>query len=804
MSNITLRSTNTGNTTGGSTVTLKSAPLTNAEMDHNILNLNADKIQSGDTVAALTITSATINGGSINNTPIGGTTPARATFTYLNVTENTVPTNGLYLPSTNTLGIATNTTKRLEIDASGNVGIGKTPGGSYLLDVNGSAYFESNVTVHGNLTIDGATNTVNSTTLSIVDNLIYLNVAREATITNAVGDGTYVTYTANNNFVAGDRIRVTGMTPSQYDITLSDDKTVYSATSTEFVVFKTDTGTFSVGGTAYAKSNVNPDMGFAGGYYDTSYKHSGLFRDATDGIYKFFDGYTPEPDASVFIDTTHASFAYAQIMAYALRFPNNQIKIGEGAGLTSQGTTSIAIGYQAGRSSQGNSSVAVGYGAGQTSQGASSVAIGINAANNTQGINAVAIGNNTSPNNQKEGAVAIGSNISTLGTQEIGAIAIGMDAVGNGQLADSIAIGNQSAGAGQGEKAISIGVAANSGSPQGTGAIAIGAFACNDEVAGSFGNQAAGAIAIGRNAGGGGQDTNAIAIGNSASNGADLRVQAAESIAIGNGAGNGEFGPYVGAIAIGGGGDVGYEAGQYSIALGYGAGWSDTGPVGDYTIAIGYNAAWSEAGANCIVLNASGVDLSTPDNNKFLVKPVSATSSTSNLTAYNSTTGEISYSSAQIDTAGTLTATSLGISGAIEAGNGSSFGTTQITSLGVGTASSGTAGEIRATNNITAYYSDERLKTRLGNIENALDKVDALTGFYYEANETAQTLGYKPKREVGVSAQEVQAVLPEIVTTAPIDEKYLTIYYERLTPLLIEAIKELRREVNSLKQSINK
>jgi hypothetical protein len=123
----------------------------------------------------------------------------------------------------------------------------------------------------------------------------------------------------------------------------------------------------------------------------------------------------------------------------------------------------------------------------------------------------------------------------------------------------------------------------------------------------------------------------------------------------------------------------------------------------------------------------------------------------------------------------------------------------QFNSIGVGTAASTTAGEIRATNNITAYYSDDRLKTKLGSIENALDKIEALSGFYYEANETAQELGYEAKREVGVSAQEVQAVMPEVVAPAPIDEKYLTVRYERLVPLLIEAIKELRAEVKALK-----
>jgi hypothetical protein len=120
--------------------------------------------------------------------------------------------------------------------------------------------------------------------------------------------------------------------------------------------------------------------------------------------------------------------------------------------------------------------------------------------------------------------------------------------------------------------------------------------------------------------------------------------------------------------------------------------------------------------------------------------------------------------------------------------------------LSVGTTADPGAGAIYATGNITAYYSDDRLKSRLGSIENALDKIDQLSGFYYEANETAQQLGYTPKREVGVSAQDVQKVMPEIVSPAPIDPEYLTISYERLVPLLVEAIKELRAEVRALKK----
>jgi hypothetical protein len=124
----------------------------------------------------------------------------------------------------------------------------------------------------------------------------------------------------------------------------------------------------------------------------------------------------------------------------------------------------------------------------------------------------------------------------------------------------------------------------------------------------------------------------------------------------------------------------------------------------------------------------------------------------------------------------------------------------QFGSIGVGTTpDTANTGSIRAINNITAYYSDDRLKDKLGNIENALEKVQTLNGFYYQASQLAQDLGYKPTKEVGLSAQEVQAILPEVVVPAPIDEKYLTIHYERLIPLLVEAIKELKAEVDALK-----
>ena len=126
----------------------------------------------------------------------------------------------------------------------------------------------------------------------------------------------------------------------------------------------------------------------------------------------------------------------------------------------------------------------------------------------------------------------------------------------------------------------------------------------------------------------------------------------------------------------------------------------------------------------------------------------------------------------------------------------------QVNCFGVGTAASGTPGEIRATNNITAYYSDDRLKTKLGLISDPIEKVKSLSGFYFEANETAVALGYTKQREVGVSAQEVQAILPEIIAPAPIDAQYMTVRYEKLIPLLIEAIKAQQVQIEELKAHI--
>ena len=113
------------------------------------------------------------------------------------------------------------------------------------------------------------------------------------------------------------------------------------------------------------------------------------------------------------------------------------------------------------------------------------------------------------------------------------------------------------------------------------------------------------------------------------------------------------------------------------------------------------------------------------------------------------------------------------------------------------------SGAITATGNITAFASDSRLKDRKENISDALEKVESLSGFNYKFNELGlKVVGedFRDEEFVGVSAQEVEKVLPEVVKPAPGNNDYKTVQYDKLVPLLIEAIKELNAEIQELKK----
>jgi hypothetical protein len=137
-----------------------------------------------------------------------------------------------------------------------------------------------------------------------------------------------------------------------------------------------------------------------------------------------------------------------------------------------------------------------------------------------------------------------------------------------------------------------------------------------------------------------------------------------------------------------------------------------------------------------------------------------------------------------------------------------------VSSLGVNTPA-GPSGDLRATNDIIAYYSDIRLKDNLETIKDPGSKLYTLNGVFYTQNKFAEKFGYKNySQQVGLIAQEVQKVVPEVVKPAPFDvsghdgsktgEHYLTIQYERLIPLIVETIKEQQREIERLQDLLNR
>jgi hypothetical protein len=111
---------------------------------------------------------------------------------------------------------------------------------------------------------------------------------------------------------------------------------------------------------------------------------------------------------------------------------------------------------------------------------------------------------------------------------------------------------------------------------------------------------------------------------------------------------------------------------------------------------------------------------------------------------------------------------------------------------------------------LTQNTSDKRLKDNVKNIDNALNKVMALNGVTFDWNDIAEEYGWSPRiknNDIGVLAQEVQAVLPQAIDFAPFDrddnqqsksgENYLTVQYEKIVPLLIESIKELNTKLDA-------
>lgn len=281
---------------------------------------------SAGTQSGLTVTyDDTAGSFSLNvNDPtitLSGDVAGSATMTNLgNVTiTTTIQPNSVTLGTDTTGNYVAGVTAGTGVTVTGTAGEGWSPtiaiGQSVATTANvtfNNINSTGNVVIDGNLTVSGNTITISTQSLTIQDNLIYLNEEATETITNAIGNGTTVVYTVSgtNTFDLGMTVDITGVNPTSYNLS---DQIIVASNSTTFSVTNAATGTYVSGGTAKARTAANPDLGFVGGYDDGTYAHAGFFRDATDGRFKVFKGYVPEPAVS--IDTGDATFQYADFQA---------------------------------------------------------------------------------------------------------------------------------------------------------------------------------------------------------------------------------------------------------------------------------------------------------------------------------------------------------------------------------------------------------------------------------------------------------------------------------------------------------
>jgi len=244
------------------------------------------------------------------------------------------------------------------------------------------------------------------------------------------------------------------------------------------------------------------------------------------------------------------------------------------------------------------------------SSGIDFIAIG-NAAggNNNQRSYTIAIGSQAGFNNQGNNAISIGQ-LAGNSSQGSDAIALGQLAGTFNQSANSISIGYSAGKISQGGNAIAIGNLAGNNT-QSINAVAIGHHA-------GFNNQGDSAIAIGRWAGNTTQGTLAVAIGRNAAN----ITQGLEAVAIGHSAGNLDQGPY--AVAIGA--------------------FAGNNNQGSNSVAIGSFAGYPTVANNAIVINGATSPLDAP-NSGLYIAPIRNNNS-SNIVFYNTTTKEITYSTA--------------------------------------------------------------------------------------------------------------------------------------------------------------
>ena len=185
-------------------------------------------------------------------------------------------------------------------------------------------------------------------------------------------------------------------------------------------------------------------------------------------------------------------------------------------------------------------------------------------------------------------------------------------------------------------------------------------------------------------------------------------------------------------------------------------------------------------------------------------------SSSAQITAlgFSGTAGGTISGSAEGSAQGTIALNGVDVNvNAMQTGDSPTFATITATTLFTGssldvsaavTASAALVnGAINATGDITAFFSsDERLKDNITPIEGALDKINQIGGYGFDWNDNSEHSGH----DVGVIAQEIEKVLPEVVVDR--DNGYKAVRYDKIVALLINAVKEQQLQIDELKSKL--